>query len=137
MLFRSYAPEMASWEDAHPEWFSMTEYELSVMPGLICHYTNCKIDKVSPRLRVGHVFSFNVTPWQMKDPTFILCNFMDMTIYNKLWGRVMREHTSMMNYLDEYQDGMRAAIRSARGLTRPEVLFAILEMLRFKNEAVR
>lgn len=132
----AFAPQLASMGEVQPNKFDLTEYEKSVMPGLVCHFTNLKIRSVTPRYQLGRVFSFDVTPWQSPDPTFLFCAHMDMSMYHEVWARIMREQSSFWEFMDDYHRAMRVAIRSARGLTRDEVMFAVMEMLRFKNEAM-
>jgi hypothetical protein len=126
-----------------PETFRLSNYELDVLPGVIGRLisgmemdtvTGFGIEKVTPRYRLGRVASFDILPVRMNDPVIVVCPLMDLSQYYRSWNLLNRcDSWRIKDLLVGYDEGIQKAIRSARMLNRDEIMFAICEMLHFRN----
>jgi hypothetical protein len=62
---------------------------------------------------------------------------LNLTDYYRQWVRVYRaDRWKITEYINEYDAAVEKAIRSGRELTRDEILFALSEMLHFRNQMI-
>ncbi len=120
----------------------LTYYEQRAMCALVCNLTGIGISKINRASRVGKVYSLDIAPFQKQDPTLLICKDMNLEKYYEIWSSAVgnRKYWNGWDYDNfrwsnsEFIEAMKTAIRSARSLSKDEVVFATIEMLHFQNE---
>jgi hypothetical protein len=138
----SHYPEMAFGFPISVQEYSPSKYEERMLTSLICNLVGIGITRIGDIRKVGSVLSVDVSPFQKKDPTLLICSSMNLSAYYEIWSSAVRgeEHWNGYGYDSfvfekrKFGEAISAAIRSARNLTKEEIMFSIIEMLQFQNE---
>lgn len=120
-----------------PERLILTPYEDGAFPAVIGNLLNLSISSVTPLFRVGRVYSFDVLPRNSTDPIFVYSPIGDLKDYYRMWKKIMIEGVDRKGKaIKEYDMAISAFAKSSFGLTPNEIMFAMIEMLKFKNDVV-
>ena len=138
----SYYPEMAINCLLPVQEVMLSPYQNKAMAALVCNLVGIGITKIVSARAVGNVMAVEVTPFQKRDPTLLICSGMNLTAYYDMWSSAIgdRKYWNGWDYdnfvfsREKFTVAIRLAVRSARNLTRDEIMFSIIEMLRFQNE---
>ncbi len=125
--------------------YMLTEYSERAYSAILCQLTGVGIEGITSASHINRVFVFNVTPVRRPDPPILVClpqPLMNLKKYYALWSDAVQERGHPGKYEWEryswneeaFQDAMRTAVLSAKELSRDEIVFAITQMLMFKNE---
>lgn len=138
----SHRPEMAFGFPLSVQEYYPSEYEKRMLSSLICNLVGIGITEVGDIRKVGRVMSVEISPYQKKDPTILICNDMNLSAYYWIWGHAVKreqywngwDYENFRWSSSEFSKAMKTAIRSARNLIKEEVMFAVVEALSFQNE---
>ena len=122
----------------------LTMYEEAAYPAIFGNMTGISMKKVYPLYEMGRVRSFMVEPRYDPDPVIIFSPIGNLKPYYQIWSKVLIEGKAG-RYLDKriekYDDAIKTFISSiscfgSEILSVHEVTFAIIEMLKFKNDII-
>lgn len=122
-----------------PEDYILSQYEENCFPGIIGGLTGISVSKVYPKYRLGRVYSFDILPAGEPDPIIVYCPQGDLRPYYKIWVDVVMNGIGIDLFgvrkmkLRKYDEAIRHFLRTCR-LTNEEMVFAVTEMLKFKNK---
>jgi len=123
-----------------PEFFEISEYEKSAYPAIIGNLTSLSIQSISPKYRLGRIVSMDVFPRPSPDPIIIFSPIGDLKEYYSIWGEIMGGGIGFFRKkkTKKYDNAMKRFYMSAEesGLTKHEIVFATIEMLKFKNDVL-
>lgn len=115
----------------------LTQYEHGAFPAVIGNLLSLSISSVQPLFRVGRVYSFDVLPRNNTDPIFVYSPIGDLKNYYRMWKNIITNGVDRKGKaIKEYDDAICTFARSSFGLEPDEIMFAMIEMLKFKNDVV-
>lgn len=108
------------------------------LPALLAEKLNIAVDTAEFIKQVGCVYLFNITPFKKIDPTVIICDKADLSMYYHLWGKwatgqYRYADLSMVSLMGSCDDAIGEARESFYGI-KFEFDFLCLELLKWKNE---
>lgn len=119
--------------------FYISDYERSALPILVSDLTGLSISHVIPKFVMGRVISVDVYPVNIADPILVYSPIGNLKPYYKIWSTVMRNGMGMFGgwKLKKYNEAINIFVESSIGLlSKDEIGFAIVEMLKFKNSVM-
>lgn len=123
-----------------PETFGMMEYDRGAYPAIIGNLTGLSIRQIYPKYRLGRVISMDVLPRPSPDPIIVFSPLGDLKDYWSIWGEVMGNGIGFFRNkkIRRYDEAMKKFYATAEdsGLTKHEIVFATIEMLKFKNDVL-
>ena len=118
----------------------MTPYEISAYPAIIGNLTGLSIKNVTPKFKMGRIISFDAVPRAQPDPIIIYSPIGDLSLYYNVWSDVMINGVgnwfSHNRKIKKYDDAIKIFVESSFQLAIPEFVFAVIEMLKFKNDII-
>ncbi len=123
-----------------PERLSLTVYEETAFPALLGQLTGLSVGKIIPKYRLGRVLSFDITPRNANDPIIIFSPVGNLKLYYEVWSDAIGKgigffrNSKMKKYDRAMSDFYQTAEES--GLNKHEIIFATIEMLKFKNDVL-
>ena len=122
----------------HPEELELTAYEESAFPAILGNLTGLSMAFVRPKFKLGRIWSFDITPRQANDPIIIYSPIGNLAPYYKAWSDIMgnRSWFSINKKIRNFDNSIRAFVETSQmsGLSIHETVFAVIEMLKFKND---
>ena len=121
-----------------PEKLVLSEYEKTSTPAIFGNLTGLSMDGVVPKYRMGRVYSFDAFPRTLPDPVIIYSPIGNLSPYYKIWAKIMSDGMGSWrgSKIKEYDNAITAFVTDCFGLAQHEVVFAVIEMLKFKNDVV-
>lgn len=123
-----------------PERLSLSVYEETAFPALLGQLTGLSVGKIIPKYRLGNVLSFDITPRNANDPIIIFSPVGNLRLYYKVWSDAIGRGIGFFrnNKIKKYDKAMSDFYQTAEesGLNKHEIIFATIEMLKFKNDVL-
>lgn len=123
-----------------PECLEFSLYEQTAFPAIIGNLTGISISRISPKNRMGRIISMDVLPRPSPDPIIIFSPIGDLKDYYSIWGNVMKNGIGFFRNkkIRQYHEAMKKFYITAEesGLSKHEIVFATIEMLKFKNDVL-
>ena len=123
-----------------PERLSLTVYEETAFPALLGQLTGLSVGKIIPKYRLGSILSFDITPRNANDPIIIFSPVGNLKLYYEVWSDVIGRGIGFFrnSKIKKYDKAMSDFYQTAEesGLTKHEIIFATIEMLKFKNDVL-
>ncbi len=123
-----------------PEDLKITPYEQQAYPAIFGNLTGVSISRVSPMYKMGRVMSFDLVPKSNPDPVIIFSPIGDLKQYYSVWAEVVTNENGggywMKGKIKRYDSAIKTFVESSYGLALHEITFAIIEMLKFKNDVM-
>ncbi len=121
-----------------PHSLNLTNYESTAFPAIIGTLTNLSIQKVVGKYKMGRIYSIDVEPRNTFDPIVVFSPIGELKEYYKIWGKIMSGRLGFFRNgkIKAYDESIKTFLRSTEnsGLTVHESVFAVIEMLKFKND---
>jgi hypothetical protein len=138
----SYQPELAYGFPLSVQEVIFSPYQSRALAAVLCNLVGVGITEIQGARKVGSVLSVNVTPFQKRDPTLLICPNMNLSAYYEIWSSAVGnrnywngwDYSSFVFSREKFSEAIRLAVRSARNLEKDEIVFAVIEMLHFQNE---
>lgn len=123
-----------------PEQIILSEYEQTAFPAIFGQLTGISISRVIPKYKMGNIMSFDITPRNANDPIIIFSNFGNLKEYYKIWSDAVFNGVGIFRKtkIKKYDEAMKIFYKTAEdsGLNKHEIVFATIEMLKFKNDVL-
>ncbi len=123
-----------------PQRIELTEYEMTAFPALFGQLTGISVAKIIPKYRVGNILSFDITPRNAEDPIIVFSTLGNLKPYYKIWSDAVFNGIGLFrkNKIKKYDEAMFTFHSTAEdsGLSKHEIVFATIEMLKFKNDVL-
>ena len=123
-----------------PERLSLTVYEETAFPALLGQLTGLSVGKIIPKYRLGSILSFDITPRNANDPIIIFSPVGNLKLYYEVWSDVIGRGIGFFrnSKIKKYDKAMSDFYQTAEesGLNKHEIIFATIEMLKFKNDVL-
>jgi hypothetical protein len=125
-----------------PEKLQLTEYEKNSFPAIFGNLTGISMATCKPMYKMGRVLSFDITPRRKLDPVIIFSPIGNLKPYYSVWAEIIEDGMGSWKQkkIKKYDDSITAFLNSLKcfrdeeRLSTHEVAFAIIEMLKFKND---
>ena len=96
--------------------------------------------KIIPKYRLGSILSFDITPRNANDPIIIFSPVGNLKLYYEVWSDVIGRGIGFFrnSKIKKYDKAMSDFYQTAEesGLNKHEIIFATIEMLKFKNDVL-
>lgn len=123
-----------------PEEIQLSQYEQTAFPALFGQLTGISIERIVPKYQLGRIMSFDITPRNTKDPLIIFSTIGNLENYYKVWSDVVFNGIGIFRKqkINRYDNAMQEFYQTAEesGLSKHEIVFATIEMLKFKNDVL-
>lgn len=118
-----------------PEEFELTQYERTAFPAMIGNILSMSISTTNPMYRLGRVYAFDIIPKWQSDPVFVYSPIGDLSDYYKMWKKIVLNGGGLFNRnWKKYDEAISTFVKSSIQLTEHELVFSVIEMLKFKND---
>jgi hypothetical protein len=121
-----------------PRVLELTPYESQAFPAILGNFTGLSMARVIPKFKMGRVLSFDAFPRREADPIIIYSPCGDLKDYYSIWSNVLSKGLGWRpnKKIEQYDNSIKKFIESASELSVHEITFAIIEMLKFKNDVI-
>jgi hypothetical protein len=128
----------------NPEVLQLSQYEQKAYPAILGNVLGMSVEKVRPMYRMGRVMSFDITPRDTSDPILVFSPIGNLSMYYRVWKDVMLNGFSWFrmrsrnDIIGRYDNSIFTFVSSCQGtnIEIPELVFAVIEMLKFKNDVI-
>lgn len=123
-----------------PEQLMLSVYEQTAFPAVLGQLTGLSVGKIVPKYRLGNILSFDITPRNADDPIIIFSPVGNLKLYYEVWADTIGRGIGFFrnSKIKKYDLAMTEFYKTAEesGLTKHEIIFATIEMLKFKNDVL-
>jgi hypothetical protein len=121
-----------------PTLLELSEYEKSAFPAVLGNLVGISISHVIPKYKLGRIWSFDIAPREKADPILIYSPLGDLKKYYSVWSDVMWNGLGMFRNrkIKQFDESIEIFVKSAGMLDIHETVFAVIEMLKFKNDVL-
>ena len=123
-----------------PQQLTLSTYEQTAFPAVLGKLTGLSVGKIVPKYRLGNILSFDITPRNANDPIIIFSPVGNLGLYYEVWADVIGRGVGLFrnNKIKKYDLAMKEFYLTAEesGLTNHEIIFATIEMLKFRNDVL-
>ncbi len=123
-----------------PQKLQLSVYEETAFPALLGQLTGLSVPRVIPKYILGNVLSFDITPRNANDPIIIFSPIGNLKSYYEAWSDTVVHGIGFFRNkkIKRYDLAMKEFYQTAEdsGLSKQEIVFATIEMLKFKNDVL-
>ena len=123
-----------------PQLLKLSAYEETAFPAVLGQLTGLSVGKIIPKYRLGNILSFDITPRNADDPIIIFSPVGNLKLYYEVWSDAIGRGIGFFrnSKIKKYDLAMTEFYQTAEesGLTKHEIVFATIEMLKFRNDVL-
>ncbi len=123
-----------------PQLLRLSAYEETAFPALLGRLSGLSVSRIIPKYRLGNILTFDITPRNADDPIIIFSPVGNLKKYYEVWSDAVINGLGFFrnSKIKKYDLAMNEFYQTAEdsGLNRHEIVFATMEMLKFRNDVM-
>lgn len=123
-----------------PQLLRLSAYEETAFPALLGRLSGLSVSRIIPKYRLGNILTFDITPRNADDPIIIFSPVGNLKKYYEVWSDAVVNGLRFFrnNKIKKYDLAMNEFYQTAEdsGLDKHEIVFATMEMLKFRNDVM-